>query len=421
MLDFAALPPEVNSGRIYAGPGSGPMMAAATAWDELAAQLDLFVAGYSSELATLQGQLWSGPAAAAMAAAAAPYVAWANTTAAQAEQAAGQARAAAGAYETAFAATVPPPVIEANRALLMALIATNFFGQNTPAIAATEALYAEMWGQDAAAMYGYAGSSLPAAATLTPFTAPPKTTNPGGQSAQGAAATHALGTAASETTRTALGHAMTAVPQHVHSMSSASHSAASTTPSGSTNSQYYYITDFASYQHVQHIVNKALIAPFYNKGVTLGDALGNAGGFGLFGNHLNLPASNPFLFGKSPSPPFFSSPFAGPSAPGADGPPALASTAKAASVGQLSVPQSWLATTPAAKAGYLAASPEPQPQPAAASERAVKLVSSSKPMADQMPPPGLGPMGGAAQQRGASPVFRMRDRRWRMPRPAVGG
>jgi len=63
---------------------------------------------------------------------------------------------AATAYETAFMMTVPPPVIAANRALLMALIATNFFGQNTPAIMATEAQYMEMWAQDAAAMYGYA-------------------------------------------------------------------------------------------------------------------------------------------------------------------------------------------------------------------------------------------------------------------------
>ncbi|ORB32742.1 PPE domain-containing protein, partial [Mycobacterium paraseoulense] len=25
MFDFGALPPEINSGRMYAGPGSGPM------------------------------------------------------------------------------------------------------------------------------------------------------------------------------------------------------------------------------------------------------------------------------------------------------------------------------------------------------------------------------------------------------------
>ena len=80
--------------------------------------------------------------------------------------------------------TVPPPVIAANRSLLMTLIATNVLGQNTTAIAATETDYAEMWAQDAAAMYGYAGSSA-AASTLTPFTSPPPTTNPAGRGRPG--------------------------------------------------------------------------------------------------------------------------------------------------------------------------------------------------------------------------------------------
>jgi len=104
-----------------------------------------------------------------MAAAAAPYVTWLSATGDQAQQAATQAAAAASAYESAFAATVPPPIIEANRSLLAALVATNVLGQNTPAIAATEALYAEMWAQDATAMYGYAGSSA-TASQVTPFT-----------------------------------------------------------------------------------------------------------------------------------------------------------------------------------------------------------------------------------------------------------
>ena len=76
-----------------------------------------------------------------MAAAATPYVAWMQAAAAQAAQTSAQAYGAAAAYEAAFAMTVPPPVIAANRAQLMALVATNFFGQNTPAIAATEAQY----------------------------------------------------------------------------------------------------------------------------------------------------------------------------------------------------------------------------------------------------------------------------------------
>jgi PPE-repeat protein len=216
-MDFGALPPEINSGRMYTGPGSGPMLAAAAAWDGLAAELQSTAASYGSEISGLTTASWTGPSSAAMAAAAAPYAAWMSATAAQAEQAAAQARAAAAAYETAFAATVPPPVIAANRSLLMALIATNFLGQNTPAIAATEAQYAEMWAQDAAAMYGYAGSSA-TATQMTPFTAPPQTTNPGGLTGQAAAVAQATGVSAGTNTQTTLSQLVSALPQALQNL-----------------------------------------------------------------------------------------------------------------------------------------------------------------------------------------------------------
>jgi PPE-repeat protein len=130
--------------------------------------------------------VWMGPSAVAMVAAGTTYAMWLTTTAAQAEQTANQARAAASAYEAAFAATVPPPLIAVNRPQLMALVATNLLGQNTAAIMATEGLYAEFWAQDAAAMYGYAAASQ-AATVLTPFTPAAKTTNPAGVAAQTAA------------------------------------------------------------------------------------------------------------------------------------------------------------------------------------------------------------------------------------------
>ncbi|RFZ69591.1 putative PPE family protein PPE29 [Mycobacterium marinum] len=153
MSDFGALPPEINSARMYSGPGSGPLLAAASAWDAVAAQLELYASGTSSVLAELLGQTCSGATALMVAAAVMPHVAWATTMAAQAEQTASQARGAAVAFEMAFTATVPPPIVSANRIQLATLIATNFFGQNTPAIAATEAAYAEMWAQDAATMW----------------------------------------------------------------------------------------------------------------------------------------------------------------------------------------------------------------------------------------------------------------------------
>jgi PPE-repeat protein len=190
-MDFAMLPPEVNSGRMYAGPGAGPMLAAASAWDGLATELQSTAASYGSVISELTGGPWLGASSASMTAATAPYLDWMTAAAAQAEQTATQAKAAAAAYEAAFSMTVPPAVIAANRTLLMTLIATNIFGQNTAAIAATETDYGEMWAQDAAAMYGYAGSSS-AASTLTPFTSPPPTTNPAGGLDQAAAVSQSI-------------------------------------------------------------------------------------------------------------------------------------------------------------------------------------------------------------------------------------
>jgi PPE-repeat protein len=209
-MDFGALPPEINSGRMYAGAGPGPLLAAAAAWDALADELGSTASSYQSVVEGLAGS-WQGPASTSMAAAAAPYVAWMNTTAAQAEETANQARAAVAAYEAAFAATVPPPVIVANRTLLMTLIATNILGQNTPAIAATEAHYMQMWAQDAASMYGYAGSAA-ASAQLTPFAEPPQTTNPAAEPMRAAAASQATSTSTASNLGTELAQFINSLP-----------------------------------------------------------------------------------------------------------------------------------------------------------------------------------------------------------------
>jgi PPE-repeat protein len=198
VFDFGALPPEVNSGRIYSGPGSAPLLAAATAWDALASELQTTAASYGSTIGELTTS-WQGPSSTAAAGAAAPYTAWLSNTAAQAEQTASQAQVAAAAYEAAFAASIPPPVIAANRALLAALVATNFLGQNTPAIAANEATYAEFWAQDAGAMYGYAGAAT-TASQLTPFTAAPATTNDSGQATQSAATANSAAASTADST-----------------------------------------------------------------------------------------------------------------------------------------------------------------------------------------------------------------------------
>jgi len=195
MIDFAALPPEINSALMYAGAGSGPMLSAAAAWDALAGELQSVAASYGAVVVSLTDGPWQGPSAAAMAAAATPQIAWLNSAAEKAALSGSQAAAAASAYEAAFLATVPPPVVEANRTLLATLLATNFLGQNTAAIAATEAQYLEMWAQDAAAMYGYSGASA-AATALPPLTPQYIATSLAGLGAQVNAQFNALNSAA---------------------------------------------------------------------------------------------------------------------------------------------------------------------------------------------------------------------------------
>jgi PPE-repeat protein len=227
-MDFGFYPPEVNSGRMYSGPGSGPMMAAAQAWTALADELYTAASGYQSAVSELATN-WSGPSSAAMSAAAATFVEWLSATAAQAEESATHAQAAAAGYETAFAMTVPPPVIAANRSLLAALVATNFLGQNTPAIAATEIQYAEMWAQDAVAMYGYAASSA-TATTLTPFQQPQQNTDPGSSAGQAAAASQAAGTSAgnAQDVVSSLQQAFSAIPNALQSAATSDSAATGT-------------------------------------------------------------------------------------------------------------------------------------------------------------------------------------------------
>jgi PPE-repeat protein len=262
-MDFGALPPEVNSARMYAGPGSAPMMAAATAWAALAAELGSTAASYEAVISRLTSDGWMGPASATMAAAAAPYVTWMSTTGALAEQTSAQAAAAAGAYEAAFAMTVPPAEVAANRALLMALVATNFLGQNTPAIAATEARYGEMWAQDSAAMYGYAGNSA-AASTLTPFDQPAETTNPAGLAGQAASVGQATGAGSN-----AVDRVMSAIPTALQGLSSpmsAAANPAATLPGQGILSAILDFLDGADGNSIGTFLNSSLFNGFVSAG-----------------------------------------------------------------------------------------------------------------------------------------------------------
>ena len=247
---------------MYSGPGSTPLRSASVAWNLLAAEIDSAANQYQATINVLADDDWRGPTSATMAAAVAPYIAWMTTTGAQAEQAAAQASAAATAYETAFALTVPPPQIAPNRAQLAMLVATNVIGQNTPAIAANEALYGEMWAQDAAAMYGYAGSSA-TATKVKPFTQPPETSNPAAQATQGTAVTQAQSAATGTGVQSQLQQFISNVPSSLNQLTSPMSAATSAAASpASAFTDFLDFLDGADGNPIGTFLNSSLVNGF---------------------------------------------------------------------------------------------------------------------------------------------------------------
>jgi PPE-repeat protein len=360
-MDYGILPPEINSARMYAGPGSAPMLAAASAWDGLAAELGSAASGHTAVISELTEGPWQGPASASMAAAATQFASWMSSAATQAEQTASQAQAAAAAFETAFAMTVPPAVVTANRTQLAALVATNVLGQNTPAIAVTEALYGEMWAQDAAAMYGYAGSSA-AAATVTPFSSPPQTTTPSAAASQGGAVAQATASSAGTGAQSTLTQVVSSLPNTLNQLASPL-SAASVNPfapgSNTATTGIAGLLNLLDGQ-TQSAVGTFLVSGFSN-GILSGNwfnpasispavtsAFGDIGFLAVAGQAGS--GLNPALLSGAAAPAAMST--VGHIAPaiGSLGSPGVVSAemGRAALVAKVSVPQSWAATAPAA-------------------------------------------------------------------------
>lgn len=190
-IDFGALPPEITSGLVYSGPGSTSLMNAASSWNSLAAELNSAATGCGRVVQQVEEE-WLGAASESMMSAVRPYLEWMNAMSVAAERAATQAQAAAGAFETAFAAVVPPPLIAANRGDLAKARITNVLRQNDGVIAALEAQYCEMWAHNVSTMYSYAANSS-AASILEPFSAAPEVASLDGLAAQTEAVSSAAG------------------------------------------------------------------------------------------------------------------------------------------------------------------------------------------------------------------------------------
>ncbi|OMC16972.1 MULTISPECIES: PPE family protein [unclassified Mycobacterium] len=338
VLDFAAIPPEITSSLMYAGAGAGPLMAAATAWNNLAAELSTTATQWESIITLLTTEQWTGAGSAAAAAASQPIVTWLTTSAAAAEQAGAQATASAAAYEAAFAATVPPPVIAANRTLLATLIATNFLGVNSAAIAATEAQYAEMWVQDATMMATYQAASM-AAGVLQPVTPMTPATNPAADGIQAAAV------------------ANSAVNAPVQALAAPAAASLPFTTDGLLSS----IDNFIGTPSVFNAINGAVNTGAWftmnaiPNGVALGQKLGTVG-------------SIPYALSDAVAPATGAGIIPGTMVGSVSGAATSATLGEASAVGGLSVPASWNAAAPASAAsstaplagsGWTAATEEP--------------------------------------------------------------
>jgi PPE-repeat protein len=402
-------------------------LAAAEAWDSLASDLGFASTGYGSTLSELTSGSWTGPTSSAMTAAVTPYVDWLSTTAAQAEETANQARAAVAAYEAAFAMTVPPPVIAANRATLMALIATNFLGQNTPAIMATEALYVEMWAQDAAAMYSYAAASA-AAAQVTPFVAPAQTANEDGVNNQADAVAKAAAAPAGQAATVAQNAAAAAPTTSAEMTATAAVPASTTTATPGLTVSTAAPTTLVPW--IQTLIQNT-IAQFPSGAWGLGLSPGNlnsmrqilqayfAVGLGNFGYGIGqqviTPAQATALFNPGALGAAVPTPALGGLGPVGGG--ALvphvgqmsASMGQASTLGRLSVPAGWQGATPTEM-------------------EEVQLASAARPVAPQsnamlngVPMAGNAGLGAGLGRRSGGYVVKYGFRHPVMPRPPAGG
>jgi PPE-repeat protein len=181
-VDFSALPPEVVSARIHAGPGAESLIEAAGAWQRLGTSLEESAAVNAATLSSLT-ETWQGPSATAMAESVEPYLSWLRSTAQQCQQIAAAAQDAVTAFISVHSAVVPFALVRANRTRLAQLWASNQFGINLPAIAETEDEYQGMWANNSAAMSRYLAASAQAT-TLPLFSSPAAIANPAGLAAQ---------------------------------------------------------------------------------------------------------------------------------------------------------------------------------------------------------------------------------------------
>jgi len=323
-MDYLFSPPEVNSVRIYTGPGASSLLTAAGIWDSVSAELSNAAQGYESVTTNLSSLEWQGTASQAMAVAASQFITWLQSTAEQAKQTAMQARTVAAAFEQAHAMTIPPTAVATNRTRLAQLIATNYLGQNTGLIAQTDEQYQEYWAVDATAMSNYDTSASGATTQLPKFNSPNNNTNQSGVAAQNSSVAAANGTAA----------ATSSVQQAISNVTTASPNVLGSTVSQALNP---IIPEDATLQD-EILAAFAGVNSTYNVEAFVSGVIGAANNLGVLPD-LGAAAAVPAEI----APALASAPTAAGAGAGAGLGDISAVLARAGTIGPMSVPASWSA------------------------------------------------------------------------------
>ncbi|WP_078358262.1 PPE family protein [Mycobacteroides chelonae] len=178
MAEWGALPPEINSGRLWGGVGAATMIAGGGAVDVLSGLL--FATGAAGlAVNSAQGVSWAGDTGTVAAAAQLPHLAWEPSTGGMLTAAAQLIKAAGAAFEKARMATPTPAEIAFNQSTHVALQQANIpaLGMLTPLIVENRTQYfGDYWVRSGANMYSYMAESAATAGALPPPPPPPPST-----------------------------------------------------------------------------------------------------------------------------------------------------------------------------------------------------------------------------------------------------